>query len=280
MQKQFKTEYASAEHSGAILERQYNAENASSVFENICVRNTTPSHSINIEKSLNSKLYLDIKDKSQPTVLIFHTHTTESYEMLDEGWFTDKYSTRSKDHKRNMVRVGDAICEELQKNNIGVIHDTEIHDLQYTGAYERSRASVEKILKQYPSIKITLDVHRDAIYLDSKTRVKAVSGINGVKSAQIMIIAGCEDGKVKEFPDWEKNLTFDLRLQKKAENMYPGLMRPVLFSARKYNMDLTPCSALLEFGSDSNTLGEAVYAGHLFGQVLSEFIKENEKGER
>ncbi len=112
------------------------AANATSTFGNIAVRNTTPSHSINIESSLNAPLELHISDKSKPTVLIYHTHTTEAYEMLDEGWFTNSYSTRSRDPSVNMVRVGDAICEELEKQGIGVIHDTEIHDLKYTGAYD------------------------------------------------------------------------------------------------------------------------------------------------
>ena len=93
-----------------------------------------------------------------------------------------------------------------------------------------------------------------------------------------MIIAGCEDGKVTSFPSWEENLTFALRLQEIAETEYPGLMRPILFSARKYNMDVTPCSVLLEMGSDSNTLEEAEYSGRLIGTALgklvSEYVKE------
>ena len=81
-----------------------------------------------------------------------------------------------------------------------------------------------------------------------------------------------EDGKVTNFPTWEQNLTFALQLQQTAETKYPGLMRPILFSARKYNMDITPCSVLLEMGSDSNTLEEAVYAGRLIGTALAELL--------
>jgi stage II sporulation protein P len=277
MAQEFKLNYAESEHSGNITEKEYDASNATDVFENITVRNTTPSHSIDIQASLNSPLELNVSDKAQPTVLIFHTHTTEAYEMLDEGWFTNAYSTRSQDPKRNMVRVGDAICEELEKNGIGYIHDTEIHDLQYTGAYERSRQSISAILEKYPSIQIVLDVHRDAIHQSETARVKPVAQINGKKAAQVMIIAGCEDGKVSSFPNWEKNLTFALRLQKTAETMYPGYMRPILFSARKYNMDVVPCSVLLEFGSDSNTLSEAEYSGHLMGSAIAKLIEENTK---
>ena len=278
MQEEFKAVYGEAEHDGEIVDKQYTAANATSTFGNIAVRNTTPSHSINIESSLNAPLELHITDKSKPTVLIYHTHTTEAYEMLDEGWFTNSWSTRSKDPTINMVRVGDAICEELEKQGIGVIHDVEIHDLKYTGAYDHSRAAITKIIEENPTIQISIDVHRDAIHNSDVKRTKPVAEINGKKAAQVMIIAGCEDGRVEHFEGWEKNLTFDLRFQQTAETMFPTLMRPVLFSGRKYNMDLLPCSALFEFGSDSNTLAEAEYSGRLIGQALAEFINENTGG--
>ena len=173
-----------------------------------------------------------------------------------------------------MVRVGDAICQELEKSGIGVIHDTEIHDLKYTGAYDNSRKTVEKILKENPTVQIVLDVHRDAIEQSDGTKIKPTFTYNGKKAAQLMIIAGCQDGKVKDFPNWEQNLTFALQLHEKTETMFPKMMRPILFSARKYNMDVVPCSVLLEFGSDSNTLAEAEYSGHLFGRALSAYIQE------
>lgn len=270
----YKKEYSNAKHDGRIIEKTYDKKSATSVFENITVRNTTPSHSINIEKSLNEKADLHITDKSKPTVLIFHTHTTESYQMINEGWYTKAYPTRHDDKNQNMVRIGNAICEELEKNGIGVIHDTEIHDRKYTGAYDNSRKTVEKILKDNPTIQIVLDVHRDAIQQSDGTKIKPTFTYNGKKAAQVMIIAGCEDGKIENFPNWEKNLTFALQLHKEIETMFPQMMRPVLFSARKYNMDVVPCSVLLEFGSDSNTLAEAEYSGRLVGMALSEYIEK------
>lgn len=272
MMQDAETVFANAQKSGNIVEKQYDAANATDTYENITVRNTTPSHSIDIKSAVEKSATLQISDKSAPTVLIFHTHTTESYELLNYGWYTTEYVTRSNSPDRNMVRVGTAICEELTKMGIGVVHDTEIHDTQYTGAYDRSRESIEKIMAENPSIQVVIDVHRDAIKQSDGTRIKPTAEINGKKAAQIMIIAGCEDGKVTEFPRWEENLTFALQLQKTAETDYPGLMRPILFSARKYNMDVTPCSVLLEMGSDSNTLEEAEYSGHLIGKALGELI--------
>lgn len=264
-----------AQRAGSIVEKQYDVSSATSSFENITVRNTTPSHSINIEASYKQPASLSIQDKTQPTVLIFHTHTTECYEILDNGWYSSDYITRSNDPAQNMVRVGAAICAELEKAGIGYVHDTEIHDTAYTGAYDRSREAILKILKENPSIQIVLDVHRDAIQQNDGTRIKPTAVIRNRKAAQIMIIAGCEDGKVTSFPSWEQNLTFALQLHKTAESANPGLMRPILFSARKYNMDVVPCSVLLEFGSDSNTLAEAVYSGQLMGKAIAEFVNAN-----
>ena len=266
-------QYASANHDGTIVEKKFDASSATSTYKNISVRNTTPSHSINIESSLNGECNLDIADKSAPTVLIFHTHTTECYQLMDKGWYTRDFELRSDDLSRNMVRVGDAVSEELQKAGIGVIHDTEIHDRAYTGAYDRSRETILKIMEENPSVKIVLDVHRDAIEQSDGTRIKPTTTVNGRKAAQIMIIAGWEDGK--GVFNGDVGFVTALKLQQTAETMYPGLMRPILFSARKYNMDVTPCSVLLEFGSDSNTIAEAEYSGHLMGKAIVEFINSN-----
>ena len=95
-----------------------------------------------------------------------------------------------------------------------------------------------------------------------------------------MIITGAEEGKVTDFPDWEYNLRFALQLQKKCETMFPGLMRPVLFSQRKYNMDMTRFSLLIEMGSEANTLEEACYSGRMLAAALASLMDDyQQKGE-
>ena len=123
-------------------------------------------------------------------------------------------------------------------------------------------------------IQIVLDVHRDSIYQKDGSRIKTVTEINGTKAAQIMVISGCEDGNVTNFPNWQKNLTFAIKLQEKLKNDNPTLVRPLMFSSRKYNMDLTPCALSIEIGTDANTLSEAVYSASLFAKSLSELLKE------
>ena len=216
---------------------------------------------------------------SAPQVLVFHTHTTESYLPAFTGAFYEAAATRSKDPARNMVRVGEEICGALREKGIGCIHDTSVYDDTYEGAYARSREAVKRLLAENPTVQIVLDVHRDAVYETDTLALKPTAVIGGRKAAQIMIITGVQEGPVTDFPEWEKNLRFALALQKQAQTQYEGLMKPVFFCRRRYNMDLTPFSLLLEFGSDTNTLEEAVYSGRLMGSALAEYVLQHAKKE-
>ncbi len=273
--KQAEKDYANSSNDGKIIEKDYSKQNATSELDGLYVRNTTLEHEIDIQKYLNGKVYADI-DKKDPSVLIYHTHTTETYELLDRGFYTNERSSRSENSGENMIRVGEEICKVLENNGYKTIHDKTIYDKKYSGSYERSCKNISKILKENPSIQIVLDIHRDAIYQKDGSRVKPVAEINGRKAAQIMIISGCEDGNVTNFPNWEKNLSFAIQLQNKLKNDNPQLVRPLMFCSRKYNMHLTPCSLLIEIGTDANTLSEAVYSAELFAESLSGFLKEYE----
>ena len=272
-----KTAQANAKKDGNIREVTYGASNATNTYQKVCVRNVTDKHGINIAECLSASCKLDTSDRSKPLVLIYHTHTTEAYEQLDRGWYSNSFPTRSSSETTNMIRVGDALCERLSAAGYTVIHDRQIHDTSYTGSYARSRESIENYKKQYPSLQVIIDVHRDGIKSSDGTKTKPVAMINGKKSAQIMIITGCQEGKVTEFKGWEDNLNFAVQLQKHAEDLYPGLMRPIYFSPRKYNMDTSPCGVLLEIGSDANTLDEAVYAGSLVGDALASLLNDYSK---
>lgn len=260
-----------------IKETTYGKTGATHIFENVKVKNTTETKSLDIEKVLAEPLELSI-DKSKPAVLIFHSHTSEGYELIERSWYAEGSTSRSNDEALNVVRVGTEIENYLTEKGYTVIHDKTIHDDNYTGSYPHSRKTIEKILEENPQIQIVLDIHRDSITLDNGTKIKPVVEIGGKKAAQLMIITGAEEGKVEDFPDWEYNLRFALRLQKKCEDMFSGLMRPVLFSQRKYNMDITHFSLLIEMGSEANTLEEACYSGRMLASALAalmdEYVKE------
>lgn len=260
---------------GKTSEEAYQGGGTIVSYGNLQIQTKIPKsfYSPDIKALLNQGSDLTIYDKSKPTVLIYHSHTTEAYSLLDTGYYISS-DARSNNSARNMVRVGDDLAAYLEKQGFNVIHDRTIHDKDYTKSYDNSRATIEKYLEQYPSIEVTIDVHRDDITYSNKTKVKPTAKINGKKAARMMIISGCEYNRVKNFPDWEENLKFDLQVQNKVNELYPGLMRPILFSERKYNMYETHYSFLLEVGTDANTLDEACYSARLFGNALGQLLNE------
>lgn len=262
---------------GKTSEESYMGGGTVVTHENVQVQSKIPEdfYNLDIERLLRDGADLKIADPSAPTVLIYHSHSTESYTLLDAGYYTESAVLKTKDISRNMIRVGDDICSVLEANGIGVVHDREIHDESYNEAYDSSRKTVSEYLEKYPSLEITIDVHRDSITYKNLTKVKPTQEINGKKAAKMMIISGCEYGRVKNFPDWEDNLRFSCAVTNKMNSDYPGIMRPILFSERKYNMDLTKNSFLLEIGTDANTLDEACYSGRLFAAALADLIKSD-----
>lgn len=205
---------------------------------------------------------------SEPQVLIMHTHATETYELEEKDWYDPSFTCRSTDLSVNMTAVGEEIANQLNAAGIVTLHDTTLHDYpSYNGSYERSNETVRAYLEQYPSIKVVLDVHRDAIEPASGQRVSAVAEIDGQTAAQVMIICGADNGG--NLPNFRQNLAFAAAWENAMESRYPGLTRPVLFDYRYYNQDLTTGSLLIEIGSHGNTLEQAKYSGRLVGQALA-----------
>jgi len=240
----------------------------------ICVYNQTAHHTADIKNQLAIKPDVKINLKVVPQVLIVHTHTTESYSVADTGTYVANAEFRTSDKSKSVVRVGDEIAKALQANGIGVIHDTTYNDYpEYTGAYDKSLAVIQSNMKKYPSIKVVLDIHRDTIQYTDGSRAKPTAVINGKKAAQLMIVSACNEAETSlSVPDWQYNYRFGLRIQQQLVKSYPGLARPLNLCPRRYNMQASHGSLLVEFGTDVNTLDEAIYAGQLFGQTLAQVL--------
>ena len=239
---------------------------------NVWIRNYTKLSIDEIDTLLNTPADIQVGTNEKPQVLIYHTHTTESYEKYDTTIYDIRNSWRDTEHTNNMTMVGEALVTQLEKEGIHVIHDYEQHDYPaYNGSYERSRKTIEEYLQEYPSIKITIDVHRDGMIGADDLVTKPVVEINGKKAAQLMIIAPCDDGSVG-VPNWRENLRFATDIVSAIETDYANLCRPIFFAYRNYNLDLTNGSLLFEVGSNGNTLDEAIYTAQLIAKPLAEVI--------
>ena len=208
------------------------------------------------------------KNSRRPQILIMHTHATESYLPYYTTRYDEAYSFRNTDTSLNMVAVGKAMADRLNRLGYNTVQDATLHDYpSYNGSYDNSKATVESYLEKYPSIKIVLDIHRDAVERNGQIISPAVT-IDGVKYAQLMIISGADNGYMN-MPNYPENLKFASRVQNKLGEMYPGLARPVLFDYRNYNQQLTTGSILVEIGSHGATLSMAKATATAFADSLA-----------
>lgn len=248
---------------------------AGSAFVQGVAINNKSGKAVDIAAALSHKPKLSFsKKETKPQVLITHTHTTECYLSHDDGTYANSDLTRTNDATKNVVAVGEKIAVRLRQAGIGVVHDTVIHDNPYNGAYGRSKEAVQAALKKYPTIRVVLDIHRDAIYPSDGSRVKPTAVIDGKKTAQVMIIVGMLNTKSAPNTHTAENLAFAVRLQQKLHTDYPTFARPLTLANARYNQQLSNGSILIEMGSDANTLEEALRAGELVGKELATVLWE------
>lgn len=210
-----------------------------------------------------------------PQILIVHTHGSEAY--TPDG--TDIYepsdnNTRTLDENYNVVRVGDEMERVFTELGLTVVHDRTLYDYpKYNGAYDRSAEAVQRYLEQYPSIKIVLDVHRDALVGTDGTVYKPVLQIDGVKTAQVMLLVGTDDAGAS-FPDWGEHLALAMQIQQQMNSLWPGLARPITLRTARFNQQLTKGSLLVEVGGHGNSLEEALAGARLFARSAAKVLLE------
>ncbi len=258
---------------GKITAKFFSPYTANTAYSKVYLKNNT-EQKIDLASLLSKKLSFKISNTNEPQVLILHTHTTESYMLHENDYYTLNDSSRTTDESLNMIAIGEVFKNELTKAGIGVIHDKTVHDYpSYTGSYSRSAKSVKADLQANKSIKVVIDLHRDAITGDNKEKFKPIAEINGKKYAQVMLVMGSETGGISGHPNWLENLSLAAKYQQTMEVKYPGLARFILLNSAKYNQNLSNGYLLLEVGSEANTLTEAKNSAAAAAECLAQLLK-------
>lgn len=188
----------------------------------------------------------------EPAVLIVHSHASEAY--------SGQPDYRSTDTDRNMVAVGEELTRLLEAAGITVIHDRYLHDgASYNDAYASSRSAVENYLAQYPSIRLVLDLHRDAALNADGSQYATAAKVNGKAAAQVMFVIGTNASGTYH-PDWQENLAIALKLQVLLEQQTSGITRPTVLRAQRFNQDVCDGAMIIEVGAAGNSLTEALRA--------------------
>ena len=202
-----------------------------------------------------------------PTVLILHTHATESYTKAKGEVYKETSAFRTLDEEYNMVSIGDHVAKLLEAGGITVIHDRQLHDYpSYNGSYNHARKSMAEILKKYPTIRLVLDLHRDASG-DNYNQMRTEAEVNGKASAQLMLVIGTDASGLKH-PQWEENLALGLKLHGQLERIAPGICRYVNLRGQRFNQDLSPGALLVEVGAAGNSHEEALIAAEVLAQGI------------
>lgn len=218
---------------------------------------------------VNKLLEKDLKLKQGvkgPQVLIYHTHSQEGYADSVEG---DPYTS--------VVALGDYLGRLLSEQyGIEVLHHMGEYDvMDRDSAYSTALPYLEAVLKEYPSIEVVIDLHRDGV--PSTTHL--VTEINGKPTAQIMFFNGLSrttaqgDLEYLANPYIEENLAFSFQMQLAAAEYYPGFARRIYLKGYRYNMHLRPKSLLVEVGAQTNTYQEAENAMEPLADILVKVLK-------
>ena len=206
-----------------------------------------------------------------PQVLIVHTHGCEAYTMPAGEEYEESDDHRTLDEAYNVLRVGDELANELTAAGLGVLHDRTLHDYpSYSGAYNRSLATVEKYRAQYPSIAYVIDLHRDAV-ADAEGREYKLLCAEEPNAAQLEFVVGSDGGGLSH-EHWRENLRLACAVQETLLSAYPTLMRPIVVRNSRYNQQVCPGALLLEVGAAGNSLEEALNAARLFARGFAETV--------
>ena len=207
---------------------------------------------------------------NKENIVIFHTHTCESYTPTEQFNYEQTGNFRTTDLNYSVVRVGEELTQNLVKYGFNVNHDKTYHDYPaYTGSYTRSKATVESVLASTPS-DIIIDLHRDAI--GSKSDYDPSVKIGDETVAQLMFVIGTNGGGLYH-PDWKSNLKFAIEVQEKANEMYPGLFKTMIVRNSRYNQHLGKAACIIEVGATGNTLEQSMASMKYLAKVLEEYKK-------
>lgn len=214
---------------------------------------------------------LVLTEAEGPQILIYHSHTTEAYTMDGTDIYVESDASRTTDPNFNMIRIGEEMKAVFEAAGLEVIHDDTLYDYPvYSGAYDRSAEGVAAILKEHPTIRLVLDVHRDALTGSDNTVYKTVAGTVS-ECAQIMLVVGSDAGG-QTHDGWRNNLSLAAGLQQQVLEEHGTLIRPIVLRSSRFNQQMSSGSLLVEVGSHGNTLQEAITAAKLFAQSIVDMM--------
>ena len=244
------------------------------VKTNVPEKYTSEYNGVKIRNETDIKL---TKEMLTPTVsvnteniVIYHTHTCESYTPTEKFEYKEYGNFRTTDINYSVARVGTELTKYMEHYGYNVIHDTTLYDYpSYSESYDRSLKGVAKILEENENTDILFDLHRDAI---GDSSYAPTVKIGDEEAAQLMFVIGSNGGG-SEHDNWNENLKLAIKIQEKANELYPGLFKPIILRNSRYNQQLATGASIIEVGATGNTMEQCLTSMKYLSKVLSEVLK-------
>lgn len=238
-------------------------EKYTSEYNGVKIRNET-------DIKLTKEMLTPNVDVNTENIVIYHTHTCESYTPTENYKYKASGNFRTLDINYSVARVGTELTKYMQHYGYNVIHDTTLYDYpSYSESYDRSLKAVAKILQENEETDVLFDIHRDAI--GDSTYAPTVK-IGDEEAAQLMFVIG-SDGGGSEHDNWNENLKLAIKIQEKANELYPGLFKPIILRNSRYNQQLAKGASIIEVGATGNTMEQCLTSMKYLSKVLSEVLK-------
>lgn len=269
-----KEELTEQEEQGEEIEHAQTGLTTQVLENNVPTKFTNSYNGVQVRNETDYQLTEDILKPdiavNNENVLIFHTHTCESYTPSENFNYQQTGTYRTTDLNYSVARVGTELTKQLNSYGYQVVHDTTYHDYPaYNGSYGRSLTTVENLLKENPNTDVVIDLHRDAI--GDYTYAPTVQ-IGEEQAAQLMFVIGTDGGGL-EHPNWNQNLKFAVKIQEKANELYPGLFKPIILRNSRYNQHLSKAACIIEVGATGNTMEQCLASMKYLAKVMSEVMK-------
>lgn len=241
---------------------------------NVSPRYSQEYYGVKIRNETDYKLTNEVLDPTSleintNNIIIYQTHSCESYTASEKYQYKQTGNFRTTDKNFSVIRVGRELTNQLKSYGYNVIHDENYHDYpSYTGSYTSSLNTVTKLLEENKDTDIVIDVHRDAV--GDNTYAPTVK-IGDEYAAQIMFVVGGNGSSIPH-PEWQQNLKFAIKVQQKANELYPGLFRPIILRESGYNQQVSKAASLIEVGATGNTLDQCLVSMKCLAKVLDEVL--------
>lgn len=249
----------------SVVQSNNLAENYNTEYRTIKIKNETK---FNLTQDI---LTPNIEFSDKKNIIIFHTHTCESYTQTAKNSYTPSGNYRTIDLNYSVAKVGTVLAESLTSKGFNVIHDMNYHDYPaYNGSYDRSFNTVKNLLAKNPTTQLVIDLHRDAI--GSMSNYAPCVKIGDEIVSQIMFVIGTNGGGL-EHSNWKTNLKLAIKIQEKGNELYPGLFRPIILRNSRYNQNLADGACIIEVGATGNTLEQTTGAMKYLSEVIYKVMK-------